>query len=239
MNCPACGRSLQPLTVDGAAVHACHGGCAGIWFDHADVKSIADRAEADGEYVQNSPRDPSVNVDLGRRRRCPRCPDSVLMRHYSSVSRSIVVDECPTCAGVWLDAGELEAIRSEHPSAPPRHQETSDNLDAAVSELASKWSRSAVDTRISWSRPLFSLLAGLYLVSALKHGDLATTQMLMFCVLPMACIWFPDALGGYIGGRIDRESPPRLVFILGWVILLVPLLERIMWSVRGARWVLR
>ena len=54
--------------------------------------------------------------------------------------------------------------------------------------------------------------------------------MIMFCVLPLACIWFPDASADFIGGRIDRESPPRLVFILGWIVLLVPLLERIMWA---------
>jgi hypothetical protein len=36
-----------------------------------------------------------------------------MMRHFHSVKRGVVVDECPRCAGFWLDAGELPGIRSE------------------------------------------------------------------------------------------------------------------------------
>ena len=36
-----------------------------------------------------------------------------MMRHYFTVSRQVEVDECPRCAGFWLDAGELQAIREQ------------------------------------------------------------------------------------------------------------------------------
>ncbi len=34
----------------------------------------------------------------------------------------MTIDECPECAGVWLDAGELRSIRDEYPSAEARQQ---------------------------------------------------------------------------------------------------------------------
>ena len=35
-----------------------------------------------------------------------------MMRHPFSVKREIEIDECPNCAGYWLDHGELDAIRN-------------------------------------------------------------------------------------------------------------------------------
>jgi Zn-finger nucleic acid-binding protein len=36
------------------------------------------------------------------------------MRHFFSPKRRVEVDECPSCAGFWLDAGELALVREEH-----------------------------------------------------------------------------------------------------------------------------
>jgi Zn-finger nucleic acid-binding protein len=36
-----------------------------------------------------------------------------LHRHFFSAKRRVQVDQCPNCGGYWLDAGELELIRSE------------------------------------------------------------------------------------------------------------------------------
>jgi hypothetical protein len=57
-------------------------------------------------------RDPTLQPDLSKRIRCPR-HEEIMMRHFHSVKRAVVVDECPRCAGFWLDAGELPGIRSE------------------------------------------------------------------------------------------------------------------------------
>jgi hypothetical protein len=47
---------------------------------------------------------------------------------------------------------------------------------------------------------------------------------LLALLLPLAIIWFPDAIGsftGYVGrgGRIDTEAPPFLVSASGWILL--------------------
>lgn len=37
---------------------------------------------------------------------CPKCDTGLFVVHF----KDIEVDVCPTCRGVWLDAGELEAL---------------------------------------------------------------------------------------------------------------------------------
>ena len=44
-----------------------------------------------------------------------------MMRHFTSVERKVTIDECAECGGIWLDAGELRAIRTEFPTDEARH----------------------------------------------------------------------------------------------------------------------
>jgi hypothetical protein len=39
------------------------------------------------------------------------CPLDKTTMEKEVVGGSIVIDRCPTCKGIWLDAGELEQIR--------------------------------------------------------------------------------------------------------------------------------
>jgi Zn-finger nucleic acid-binding protein len=45
-----------------------------------------------------------------------------MMRHFWGVKRDVVVDECPKCEGIFLDPGELTAIRSDYKSDAERHK---------------------------------------------------------------------------------------------------------------------
>lgn len=113
MDCPACGHALKEIVVDDLAVDVCEGGCGGIWFDRLELKKVDEQHEATGLKLLDVPCDPNVVVDHDARRKCPRCEDMIMMRHFFSIKRSVEVDECPQCAGFWLDAGELKAIRDE------------------------------------------------------------------------------------------------------------------------------
>jgi hypothetical protein len=67
-----------------------------------------------------------------------------------------------------------------------------------------------------------------YLVFAFGHGGWESVVKIgMFLIFPLACIWFADAMGGYTGPTpnmsITKTSPGAFVFILGWVLLLLPL----------------
>jgi Zn-finger nucleic acid-binding protein len=114
MKCPACGNNLSPLTSGNVTVDVCDNGCGGIWFDQFELARVDEPYEKAGEALLNIPRNPNVVVDQKKRYMCPKCTGIVMMRHFTSVARKVLIDECPKCAGHWLDAGELAAIRDEY-----------------------------------------------------------------------------------------------------------------------------
>jgi hypothetical protein len=55
----------------------------------------------------------------------------------------------------------------------------------------------------------------------------AGIRLAVFCLVPCACIWFPEAMGDYVGDvltNITKTSPPSFVFVLGWIALLGPII---------------
>src|SRR5262245_33055539 len=113
MICPACGNDLSQLVAGGVVLDVCNGGCGGIWFDAFELQKVEAAQEASGDLEINVALDPTKEVDYAKKRSCPRCPDTILMRHYYSKLRRVTVDECPRCGGFWLDTGELANIRAE------------------------------------------------------------------------------------------------------------------------------
>ncbi len=114
MKCPACFNQLSRLQVGSLVVDVCQHGCGGIWFDAFELQRVDQQTEEVGERLLHIQRDPKVVVDTSRKRECPRCEGIKLQRHFFSPRRRVEVDECPNCAGYWLDAGELAQIRAEH-----------------------------------------------------------------------------------------------------------------------------
>ena len=117
MKCPACDYTLTPLTVGKITVDVCQGGCGGIWFDNFELQKADHPPEFEGAPLLHVVHDDSREVDYERRRKCPKCLDTVMMRHFFSDRRQVEVDECPSCGGVWLDDGELAMIRKESATA--------------------------------------------------------------------------------------------------------------------------
>ncbi len=113
MNCPACGTAMTEIAAGDVKVQACKGGCGGLWFDEWTLGKVDQPDQSAGESLLNIPQNASLKVDQSERRKCPR--DSVvMMRHFWSVKRDVVVDECPKCEGIFLDPGELAAIRADY-----------------------------------------------------------------------------------------------------------------------------
>jgi Zn-finger nucleic acid-binding protein len=238
MHCPACHAELSPVTLAGVTLDACQRGCGGIWFDRGELK-FDPRAALLDQWLDELSAGHSVHVDPTPPRHCPRCANSVLVRHFSSATRAVTIDECPTCAGVWLDSGELERIRSERVPAEDRRRAVvrvfeERAIDDRMALIAEQLDMSA--PYATWrSRVASSVIAALYLGLAAAGpfnayssvADLA--RVLGFCLLPLACIWFPDELArrggrwtfrGLTSGR--RASPRSFVWFVGWVVLLLP-----------------
>jgi hypothetical protein len=69
------------------------------------------------------------------------------------------------------------------------------------------------------SRTISAMIAVVYLVGALAAGGAeVASRVLLFCIVPVACIWFPDVLGDYTGifllDSITTKSPAGFVWFL-------------------------
>lgn len=54
-------------------------------------------------------------------------------------------------------------------------------------------------------------------------------RVIAFLLIPLAAIWFPDEIGTYANpkGSFTETSPPILIRIMGWVLLLIFLATRL------------
>jgi Zn-finger nucleic acid-binding protein len=143
MICPACLSQLSPLTIRGVTVDVCQEGCAGIWFDNFELKKFDEPHEPAGELLNLRPVRPAP-VDREKKRKCPRCDDAIMMRHFFSFKKQFEVDVCPNCAGCWLDAGEIALVRQEFKTESEKQQATQTFVKA---EAAPQLIRMLADSR--------------------------------------------------------------------------------------------
>jgi Zn-finger nucleic acid-binding protein len=132
MKCPACLRELAQMQIGGLVVDVCQGGCGGIWFDAFELQQVDEERETAGEALLHIQRDEQVVVDLSRKRQCPRCSGVKLHRHFFSATRKVEVDQCPSCAGYWLDSGELAQIRAEKSESAKAQQARGSGISSDV-----------------------------------------------------------------------------------------------------------
>lgn len=78
-----------------------------------------DEKHETGEELLKVKRAPMLEVDLQKRLSCP-LDNEIMMRRFRSVRRKTIVDECPQCAGFWLDFGELVSIQQEFDTTEER-----------------------------------------------------------------------------------------------------------------------
>lgn len=79
------------------------------------------------------------------------------------------------------------------------------------------------------SRIISIVIAFAYLVIAyFAEGIDAMWRIAVFLILPLGCIWFGDAMGGYTGlnfytrPAITQTTPGCFVSFAGWLLLLLP-----------------
>lgn len=80
---------------------------------------------------------------------------------------------------------------------------------------------------MTFGKLLSGLIAVGFLVIAFSFaGEYAGIRVLVFLLLPLACIWFSEDLGEFTGNwggyHIDEKSPGCMIAIIGWVLLLLP-----------------
>ncbi|MBX3746584.1 MAG: zf-TFIIB domain-containing protein [Verrucomicrobiae bacterium] len=117
MKCPACGHELVTRAAGSIAVDVCDGGCGGVWFDNFELRKID---EAGSEAIREVAREITVEERPLAPRACPKCRGQRMMRRYFSRLKRTEIDECPACAGIWLDVGEFDAIQEELLAMPEK-----------------------------------------------------------------------------------------------------------------------
>ena len=117
MNCPVCSNNLDAQVVGEITLDVCSQGCGGVWFDQFEFKKFDEKHEPHPDKslklkLELKSGTSSIAKSHGLHQ-CPKCESISMMRYFSSVKRQVWIDQCPNCAGVWVDAGELAQIRDE------------------------------------------------------------------------------------------------------------------------------
>lgn len=99
VNCPRCLSLLDEIYApEGVLVDFCRS-CKGSWYDKGELLFLSKRPRQLGPLLERpliSPRPSEF--------RCPRC--QAPMEAGGLGSPDLLVDRCPTCGGLWLDAKE-------------------------------------------------------------------------------------------------------------------------------------
>lgn len=108
MNCPKCSDTdLKQEQYEGVAVHRCPN-CQGLFLDHDDLGKLLALEDINGidnpEFTEISERQDMVTG------RCGRC--GVEMEPVWGPA-NMRLDRCPQCKGVFLDQGELAAVKRD------------------------------------------------------------------------------------------------------------------------------
>ncbi|MCS1411038.1 MAG: hypothetical protein M2R45_04233 [Verrucomicrobia subdivision 3 bacterium] len=104
MKCSKCeGDALRAKTVASVEVDRCERR-GGLWFDESELTAVLEGKGAGARSFVGS----DSGLD-GKPGNCPR-DGGRLLRIYSKQNRSVVVDRCSQCNGVWLDGGEFQRL---------------------------------------------------------------------------------------------------------------------------------
>jgi Zn-finger nucleic acid-binding protein len=111
MKCPRTGTPLKTLKVGGIAIEISEA-CGGLFFDNLELDKFNNSDEIRGSALAKHVKQFNRKLPNEKDRiKCPKCKDIVMMRRYYSPLKVVEIDECPGCASIWLDPGELEQLQ--------------------------------------------------------------------------------------------------------------------------------
>ncbi|MEZ7891228.1 MAG: M48 family metalloprotease [Candidatus Wallbacteria bacterium] len=104
MNCPKCSVALvNTYTPKGIVVDYCPT-CQGIWFDKGELNYYSKSPAEFAKKLKNGLLSPHNSEKC-----CPRC--NVNMNEGGLIKDELLIDQCPDCEGIWLDARELTQMQ--------------------------------------------------------------------------------------------------------------------------------
>jgi len=114
MDCPRCNTPLKHENVNEFKVtfevDTCHK-CGGTWFDNGELSHLDKIIEPTYFEIRKIPKQKEQLKALS----CPACGKlNLLQKAEHHRDSKVIMDYCPSCKGIWLDKGELEAIQKEN-----------------------------------------------------------------------------------------------------------------------------
>ena len=237
MKCPVCGAGLRQYSCGGQTLDACPG-CRGMWFDPEELGAAVKEMVREGVVSDQDARDAyqakRASGGPGEPAKpCPNCGAPMTAFNYSYDS-NVFLDRCPSCRGVWADAGEIGGV-ARHVKGNPAVNRYAESL---AKELSGRRGKSLA-ARLLQSRLLSGVVALLYLGAAAASGEAGILWKLAAALaLPVSCIWFSEAMGGYTGlnfatrPAITGMTPGVFIALGGWIVLLSPLVLGVILALR-------
>jgi Zn-finger nucleic acid-binding protein len=163
---------MEEVKIDGVSVDVCRRGCGGAWFDRFELQKMDEAHEQAGERLLEIEIAGDLQVDHSKKRKCPRCSNVALMRHFFTPRREIEVDECPACAGIWVDRNELRKIRDQFATEEDRDKAAREYIEDAFSEDLDEMreqSEATLDKARKFAR-LFRFICPTYYIPGKQRG---------------------------------------------------------------------
>lgn len=135
LKCPACGEEMEKVFVTSANCNLdiCTNGCGGIFFDNREYQKFDEKHESVDEIKKVLEGRTFKEVDKTFKRYCPVCGMKML-KNSTSIKGEIVIDECYSCGGKFLDYQELDAIRNEYETESDRSKDVINYLKANMGD---------------------------------------------------------------------------------------------------------
>ncbi len=130
MNCPVCGKQMVEEDFGGVKVDVCKHGCKGMWFDWFELSKLDESNEGLGVALDEALDQPRASDEGRGKLDCPKCGVKMQIHKYKKANQ-VTIDECYSCSGIFLDAGELGAIRDAFMSK----EEEKEHLDQLLADM--------------------------------------------------------------------------------------------------------
>jgi len=132
VKCPRTNTNLKSIKVGGVEIDISEA-CGGVFFDNFELKKFDEDHELRGSVlVEHLNQFTPPVIDHDQRLKCPKCIDTTMYRRFYSPQKKIEIDECRTCGGVWLDFGELDAIRKLFPTEEKREELSTEFYESII-----------------------------------------------------------------------------------------------------------
>lgn len=112
--CPACNKKMTKIFMESAGfcIDICLDGCGGLYFDNREFNKVDENHENIDEIIMALRGKIFQAVDTTAKRKCPAC-GAAMVKNFSSINKTIEIDECYSCGGKFLDHNELDKVRAE------------------------------------------------------------------------------------------------------------------------------